>query len=340
MAPALFVLYVADQAAARRFWAQVLARAPQLDVPGMTEFALGEGALLGLMPAAGARRLLGPALPDPAAAAGTPRAELYLRVDGAAAAHARALAAGARELSPPAERDWGERVAYSLDPDGHVLAFAEAAPAGRAKPAPVAAPVLEAVRLRWSPRAWTAEPVPAATLATLFEAARWAPSSFNEQPWRWLVAGREDPNAFALMLSCLGEWNQRWARRVGALALAVTREHFTHNEKPNHHAWYDLGQACAIMAVQAASLGLQIHQMGGIDPERARQVYGVPAGFQVVTGIGIGRQGDPATLDDEGMLKSELGPRERRPLAESVFAGRWGEPHPAALRGNRREEGP
>ncbi len=125
MTAALFILYVADQAAARRFYAQVLARAPQLDVPGMTEFALAAGSALGLMPAAGIRRLLGSALPDPAAAAGTPRAELYLRVADAAAHHARALAAGAVELSAPAPRDWGEQVAYSLDPDGHVLAFAE-----------------------------------------------------------------------------------------------------------------------------------------------------------------------------------------------------------------------
>jgi uncharacterized glyoxalase superfamily protein PhnB len=126
MAAALFILYVADQGAARRFYARVLEREPQLDVPGMTEFALAEGAVLGLMPAAGIRRLLGPALPDPDAAAGTPRAELYLRVADASACHARALAAGARELSALAARDWGERVAYSLDPDGHVLAFAEA----------------------------------------------------------------------------------------------------------------------------------------------------------------------------------------------------------------------
>jgi len=126
MAAALFILYVADQDAARRFYAQVLDREPQLDVPGMTEFALAAEAVLGLMPAAGVRRLLGPTLPDPAAAAGAPRAELYLRVADAAAHHARALAAGARELSALAARDWGERVAYSLDPDGHVLAFAEA----------------------------------------------------------------------------------------------------------------------------------------------------------------------------------------------------------------------
>lgn len=119
-----FILYVADQARSARFYAAVLQAAPRLDVPGMTEFALGDGAVLGLMPAAGIRRLLGDALPDPASAAGVPRAELYLLVPDPEAGHARALAAGAQELSPVRSRDWGHRVGYAMDPDGHVLAFA------------------------------------------------------------------------------------------------------------------------------------------------------------------------------------------------------------------------
>jgi catechol 2,3-dioxygenase-like lactoylglutathione lyase family enzyme len=123
-----FILYVADQAASVAFYRATLNLAPTLDVPGMTEFRLADGAVLGLMPAAGIRRLLGPAFPDPAAAAGVPLAERYLVVPDAAAYHARAVAHGARELSPPADRDWGHRVAYSLDPDGHVLAFAQAGP--------------------------------------------------------------------------------------------------------------------------------------------------------------------------------------------------------------------
>jgi uncharacterized protein len=118
------ILYVADQRASAAFWAAVLDAAPALDVPGMTEFPLGGGCVLGLMPAAGIRRLLGPALPDPASAAGIPRAELYLRVDDPDGCHRRALANGARELSPVEPRGWGDRAGYVLDPDGHVLAFA------------------------------------------------------------------------------------------------------------------------------------------------------------------------------------------------------------------------
>ena len=118
------VLYVADQAASARFYERVLGRAPRLDVPGMTEFELAEGAVLGLMLEAGIRRLLGDALPDPAGARGVPRAELYLVVEDPDGAHARAIAAGGKELRPVALRDWGDRAGYVLDPDGHVLAFA------------------------------------------------------------------------------------------------------------------------------------------------------------------------------------------------------------------------
>lgn len=121
----MFILYVKDQQRSRDFYAAVLNKEPALDVPGMTEFRLGGGGVLGLMPEAGIRALLGPALPDPAGAGGAPRAELYLRVSGAGDFHRRALERGAVELDALRERDWGDRAAYSLDPDGHVLAFAE-----------------------------------------------------------------------------------------------------------------------------------------------------------------------------------------------------------------------
>lgn len=110
-------------AASAAFFRRVLGRAPRLDVPGMTEFELGPGAILGLMPEAGIVRLLGESV-NPARAGGAPRAELYVLVDDPAAYHARALAAGGRELSPLAARDWGHDAAYCADLDGHVLAFA------------------------------------------------------------------------------------------------------------------------------------------------------------------------------------------------------------------------
>jgi len=119
-----FILYVQDQSRSTAFYRGTLLAEPRLEVPGMTEFELPGGAVLGLMPEAGIRRLLGDSLPDPSAARGIPRAELYLIARDPAACHQRALENGGTELSPMQLRGWGHMAAYSLDPDGHVLAFA------------------------------------------------------------------------------------------------------------------------------------------------------------------------------------------------------------------------
>ena len=127
MMQAEFILYVQDQQRSRDLYRVLLDRAPVLDVPGMTEFDLG-GCKLGLMPASGIARILTPALPHPDAGQGVPRCELYLRVDDLDAAIARARQAGIVVISPAADRDWGDRVAYFADPDGHVVALASPLP--------------------------------------------------------------------------------------------------------------------------------------------------------------------------------------------------------------------
>ncbi len=125
-----FILYVADQARSTAFYEQVLGIAPRLNVPGMTEFNLPSGATLGLMPESGIKALLGNRLPDPVLGRGIPRAELYLVVDEPTSFHSRALVAGAIELSSMQARNWGHIAAYSLDPDGHVLALARPVSSG------------------------------------------------------------------------------------------------------------------------------------------------------------------------------------------------------------------
>lgn len=120
-----FILYVADQAASRDFYRALLEKEPALDVPGMTGFDLG-GCRLGLMPSTGIARIITPALPHPDTAHAVPRCELYLPVVGLEKAMERGLEAGAVLVSPPADRDWGHRVGYLADRDGHVVALAEA----------------------------------------------------------------------------------------------------------------------------------------------------------------------------------------------------------------------
>ncbi len=120
-----FILYVADQARSRAFYGVLLDRAPALDVPGMTEFELAPGVVLGLMPEQGIARIISGPLPHPSTGAGVPRCELYLLVRDLDAAVQRAIRAGAVVVDEAADRDWGHRVAYFADPDGHVVAFAE-----------------------------------------------------------------------------------------------------------------------------------------------------------------------------------------------------------------------
>lgn len=119
-----FILYVADQQRSRDFYATLLAMAPSLDVPGMTEFSLRAGVKLGLMPEKSISKLLGSSLPHPSAGNGIPRCELYLKVSDIQAWEKRALNLEAPCISAGQDRDWGDFVSYWVDPDGHVFALA------------------------------------------------------------------------------------------------------------------------------------------------------------------------------------------------------------------------
>jgi nitroreductase len=189
---------------------------------------------------------------------------------------------------------------------------------------PVAHDVMEVVARRWSPRAFSERPVPPEALLSLFEAARWAASSNNEQPWRFVVATRDDPDAFARMLACLKESNRSWAQRAPVLVLVLASARYARSGGANKHAWYDTGQAVAQLVLQATDLGLYAHQMGGIYPEVAAETYGVPEGVDVVCAVAVGYLGDPAQLPED-LRERERRPRARKPLGELVFAGRFGE---------------
>jgi nitroreductase len=185
-------------------------------------------------------------------------------------------------------------------------------------------PIDDTLAVRWSPYAFADRPVEAATLASLFEAARWAPSSYNEQPWRYVVATREDPAAFARLLSCLVEGNQVWAKAAPVLALGVVVTRFRRNGKPNTAAEHDLGLASASLTFEATRRGLHVHQMIGIAPERARELYDMPEDAKPLTALAIGHAGDPAGLPD-GLRDRDLNARTREPLAAFVFGARFGE---------------
>jgi len=190
------------------------------------------------------------------------------------------------------------------------------------KIAPTDHPIHALISDRWSPYGFTDRKVAPEDLRSLFEAARWAPSCYNEQPWRFIVATSDDAPGFARLLSCLVDANQAWARHAPVLALGVARRTFTRNDRVNRHALYDLGQAVANLSVEATERGLAVHQMGGILPERARELYLVPDEFEIVTGIAIGHAGAGTDLPDD-YRQRDATPRVRSSLESFVFADRW-----------------
>lgn len=186
-------------------------------------------------------------------------------------------------------------------------------------------PIHDLLRSRWSPRAFADRAVEREKLLRVLEAARWAPSSYNGQPWAFIVATKDEPAEFARALGCLIEFNQKWAKAAPVLMLTVAQMNFAHNGKPNAHAWHDVGLAVGNLSVQATSEGLHLHQMAGIVPDKVRATYAVPDGWEPATGIALGYLGDPATLPDQ-LRERELAPSDRKPLASFVFTGAWGQP--------------
>ncbi len=190
---------------------------------------------------------------------------------------------------------------------------------------------------RRSPYAFSTRPVEAENLRALFEAARWAPSSYNEQPWRFIVATREEPTDYVRVLETLVEGNRTWAQNAPVLTLAVARLDFNQSGRPNRHALYDLGQAVAHLSVEATARGLAVHQMGGFDPARARELFNIPAGYEPVAALAIGYPGTGENLPDS-LRKRDLAPRSRKQLGEVVFSGTWAQPHRVAAGRNPASE--
>jgi nitroreductase len=188
-------------------------------------------------------------------------------------------------------------------------------------------PVHELIAKRWSPYAFADRSVAERDLRSLFEAARWAPSSYNEQPWSYIVATNAQPEDYQKILSCLVEANQEWAKAAPVLALGVATLRFVRNGKPNKAAIHDLGLAAGGLLVEATARGLVVHQMIGIEPERARELFGIPEGSEAVTGLAIGYQGTPATLPEK-LRERDQAPRRRKALNEFVFGTKWGEASP------------
>ena len=170
---------------------------------------------------------------------------------------------------------------------------------------------------RKSPRAFSEKKITHAQLNILFDAARWAPSSMNEQPWNYIFAYRDD-KGFNKFLECLVPFNQSWAKNSQLLILSIGKKFFERNNKPNKYFLHDVGAANSYLALQAANLGFQVHQMAGFDKQKTIETFNIDAQkYEPVTFIAVGY---PAKIEDidEKLKKSETAARTRKDISDFI----------------------
>lgn len=177
---------------------------------------------------------------------------------------------------------------------------------------------------RWSPRAFSAEPLPPGQLLVLMEAARWAPSAFNTQPWRFVYAFRDGPG-WAALLDALAPFNRQWAARAGALVVIASRTTMLRpgqtDEEPSHSHSFDAGAAWGYLALQAARLGLAAHAMTGVDFQAAALAIDLPPDHRLEAVVAVGAPGKPSDLPE--FLQAREAPSPRAPLETFAFETRF-----------------
>jgi nitroreductase len=194
----------------------------------------------------------------------------------------------------------------------------EATPLDQMKHATTDLPVNDLLLKRWSPRAFAETPVSDEDLKTIFTAAVWAASSYNEQPWRF-VLGRKGDATWEKIFNTLMPMNQAWAKAAPVLYATFAKKTFSHNGSPNGVAVHDVGATSATASLQATALGLHTHGMAGFDRDALRAAFSVPDDFEPVACWALGYLGDPETLVEQ-MKQMELAARSRKPLGAVVFS--------------------
>lgn len=180
---------------------------------------------------------------------------------------------------------------------------------------------------RWSGRAFDSKrSVKHADIFSLLEAVRWSPSCFGEQPWRYIVCDKtRNQSAWDKAYSCLAEGNQLWAVDAPLLIMALAKTMFSHNHQHNRWAEYDTGAGSMSLCIQATALGLMVHQMGGFSPNKVVELFAVPEQYNCMSVLAVGYQLPKDDISAE-LMERESAPRQRNPLAELFFDGKWGAP--------------
>ncbi|MDH3267686.1 MAG: nitroreductase family protein [Ignavibacteria bacterium] len=179
-------------------------------------------------------------------------------------------------------------------------------------------PVIDLIKNRWSPRAFSGIQIENEKIFSILEAARWAPSCFNEQPWNFILFKKENQKEFSKIVNILSQRNQLWSKNAPLIMLSVAKLNFERNGKFNRHALHDVGAAVNNLTLQATSMGLFVHQMAGFNSEKAKELFNIPDGYEPVAAIAIGYYGNQDNLPEE-FIKSENSKRNRKPIENFAF---------------------
>lgn len=169
---------------------------------------------------------------------------------------------------------------------------------------------------RWSPRAFSAEPVAENIVNEIFTAASWAASAMNEQPWQYVYALRGTPGFYTLW-ECLLPGNQPWTKKAAVLFIALQRNKFESNGKQNKWATHDVGMANAQLLLQAVSKDVYGHLMAGFDADKVKTVLNLGEDISPVCMGALGYLGNADELN-EPYKSRESAPRTRKMLEEFV----------------------
>ncbi len=178
-------------------------------------------------------------------------------------------------------------------------------------------PVIDLIANRWSPVVFSNKPINNKDLMSVFEAARWAPSSRNEQPWRFLY-GHNGDDVFNKIFNALMKGNQDWAKNAAVLIAVLAEKFSSYNEKPMKHYFYDTGAACALLQVQALSMEIYSHTMGGFSAKKLTESFSIPDNLEPATVIALGYPGDPEYAPKE-LSERDLTKRNRKDFSEIIL---------------------
>ena len=175
--------------------------------------------------------------------------------------------------------------------------------------------IMQEIKDRWSPRAFSPEKIPEEDLQAIMEAASYAPSCFNEQPWRFLLASED--KELEIMHSLLTEKNYRWAKNAPVLILVIAHRYFAYNNKENRWHQFDSGTAWGYLSLEAQKRGFITHGMGGFRRKKTRETLNISEDYEIIAVVAVGKMGNKEDLEEE--FKKEESPNTRRPLEDSAW---------------------